>query len=112
MRRELPREKVGEISLRYEKKVYFIKEESVYNQDNGRYITKEIPIAERWADVTDTGTEAMNLLYGKILQGAKTIRIKTKVLDEFNYIVLDKQRYLVETIKTFRQEQVMYVVGS
>lgn len=98
--------------MRYERKVYFIKEESIYNQNNGRYITKEIPIAERWADVTDTGTEAMNLLYGRILQGAKTVRIKTKVLDEFNYIVIDKQRYLVETIKTFRQEQVIYVVRS
>lgn len=98
--------------MRYEKKVYFIKEESIYNRDSGRYITKEIPIAERMADVTDTGTEAMNLLYGKILQGAKTIRIKTKVHDEFNYIVIDKQRYLVETIKTFRQEQVMHVVRS
>lgn len=98
--------------MRYENKIYFIKEESIYNRDSGRYITKEIPIAERWADVTDTGTEAMNLLYGRILQGAKTVRIKTKVLDEFNYIIIDKQRYLVETIKTFRQEQVMYVVRS
>lgn len=96
--------------MRYSDTVKFVKEESFYNRDTGDYSVENIVQTERFADITDTGTEAMNLLYGKVVQGAKTIRIKTKVTEDFDYVLIGKTIYTVKMIRTLRQEQVMHLV--
>lgn len=96
--------------MRYSDTVKFVKEEEFYNRETGEYDIGNIVQTQRYADITDTGTEAMNLLYGKVVQGAKTIRIKTKVTEDFDYVLIDKTVYLVKMIRTLRQEQVMHLV--
>ncbi|WP_071025990.1 hypothetical protein [Peptoniphilus raoultii] len=96
--------------MRYSDIVKFVKEEEFYNRDSGEYSVGNIVQTERYADITDTGTEAMNLLYGKVIQGSKTIRIKAKVTEDFDYVLIDKTIYLVKMIRTLMQEQVMHLV--
>lgn len=92
--------------MRYDQKIYFVKEgEDVYDHDTGDYITTEPIKHEMWANVSDTGTERMQLIYGALKQGAITVRIQGKYEKEFDYIEVEGKKYNVDAFKTFRNDQ-------
>ena len=92
--------------MRYDTRIYFVKEgEEVYDYDTGDYITTEPIKHEAWANVSDTGTERMQLIYGALKQGAITVRIRGKYEKEFDYILVDDKKYNVDAFKTFRNDQ-------
>ena len=92
--------------MRYDKRIYFVKEgEEVYDYDTGDYITTEPIKHEAWANVSDTGTERMQLIYGALKQGAITVRIRGKYEKEFDYILVDDKKYNVDAFRTFRNDQ-------
>ena len=92
--------------MRYDTRIYFVKEgEEVYDYDTGDYITTEPIKHEAWANVSDTGTERMQLIYGALKQGAITVRIRGKYEKEFDYILVDDKKYNVDAFRTFRNDQ-------
>lgn len=92
--------------MRYDKRIYFVKEgEEVYDYDTGDYITTEPIKHEAWANVSDTGTERMQLIYGALKQGAITVRIRGKYEKDFDYIEVGDKRYNVDAFRTFRNDQ-------
>ena len=92
--------------MRSDKRIYFVKEgEEVYHYDTGDYITTEPIKHEAWANVSDTGTERMQLIYGALKQGAITVRIRGKYEKEFDYILVDDKKYKVDAFRTFRNDQ-------
>ena len=97
--------------MRYDKKVTFVKETGdKYNYSTGNYESGELELEERFCDITDTGAETMNLLYGKVVQGAKTVRVKTQLYDIFDYLIIDGKKYQIQMVQTFRHEQSYHVV--
>ena len=92
--------------MRYDTRIYFVKEgEDEYDYDTGDYVTTEPIKHEAWANVSDTGTERMQLIYGALKQGAITVRIRGKYEKEFNYILVDDKKYNVDALRTFRSDQ-------
>ena len=92
--------------MRYDTRIYFVKEgEDVYDYDTGDYITTEPTKEEAWANVSDTGTERMRLIYGNLKQGAITVRIVGKYDKEFDYIEVKGKKYNVDAFRTFRNDQ-------
>ena len=92
--------------MRYSTPIYFVKEgEDVYDYETGDYINGEPIKHEAWANVSDTGTERMQLIYGALKQGAITVRIRGKYEKEFDYILVDDKKYNVDAFRTFRNDQ-------
>ena len=92
--------------MRYSVPIYFVKEtEPVYDYETGDYIDGEPIKHEAWANVSDTGTERMQLIYGALKQGAITVRIVGKYDKEFDYIEVEGKKYNVDAFKTFRNDQ-------
>lgn len=92
--------------MRYDTRIYFVKEgEDEYDYSTGNYVTTEPIKYEAWANVSDTGTERMQLIYGALKQGAITVRIRGKYEKEFDYILVDDKKYNVDAFRTFRNDQ-------
>ena len=92
--------------MRYDQRVYFVKEgEDEYDYATGDYIATEPIKHEVWANVSDTGTERMQLIYGALKQGAITVRIVGKHDKEFDYIEVEGKKYNVDAFRTFRNDQ-------
>ena len=92
--------------MRYDTRIYFVKEgEDEYDYATGDYIATEPIKHEVWANVSDAGTERMQLIYGALKQGAITVRIVGKYDNEFDYIEVDGKKYNVDAFRTFRNDQ-------
>lgn len=92
--------------MRYDQRIYFVKEgEDEYDYDTGDYITTEPIKHEAWANVSDTGTERMRLIYGNLKQDAITVRIVGKYEETFDYIEVEGKKYNVDAFRTFRNDQ-------
>ena len=91
--------------MRYDKKVYFVTEGDEYNYDTGDYELVELVKDEAWANVSDTGTERMQLIYGALKQGAITVRIVGKYDKEFDYVQVGNKKYNADAFRTFRNDQ-------
>ena len=91
--------------MRYDKKVYFVTEGEEYNYDTGDYELVELVKHEAWANVSDTGTERMQLIYGALKQGAITVRIQGKCDEAFDYVEVDGKEYNVDAFRTFKNDQ-------
>ena len=92
--------------MRYDQRIYFVKEgEDEYDYATGDYVTPEPIKHEVWANVSDTGTERMRLIYGALKQGAITVRIVGKYDKEFDYIQVGDKKYNVDAFRTFRNDQ-------
>ena len=92
--------------MRYDQRIYFVKEgEDEYDYATGDYIATEPIKHKSWANVSDTGTERMRLIYGALKQGAITARIVGKYDKEFDYIQVGDKKYNVDAFRTFRNDQ-------
>ena len=92
--------------MRYSTAIYFVKEgEDEYDYSTGDYVTAGPIKHEVWANVSDTGTERMQLVYGALKQGAVTVRIQGEYEETFDYIEVDDKKYNVDAFRTFRNDQ-------
>ena len=92
--------------MRYDKQIYFVSQgEDEYDYATGDYVTTEPIKHEAWANVSDTGTERMQLVYGALKQGAVTVRIQGEYEETFDYIEVDDKKYNVDAFRTFRNDQ-------
>ena len=91
--------------MRYNTRIYFVTEGEEYNYDTGDYEPVELVKDEVWANVSDTDTERMQLIYGTLKQGAITVRIVGKYDKEFDYIEVEGKKYNVDAFRTFRNDQ-------
>ena len=96
--------------MRYDTKVFFLKiTPGEYNARTGDYMPDTIAEFPYWANVTDAGTETMNLVYGHLEQGAKVVRIQGSVTGEYDYLSIGGKRYRVDMVRTLRAEQTFTV---
>jgi hypothetical protein len=81
--------------MRYNTPIYFQrKQKGAYNASDGDYGPETTEEVKRYASVTDTGTDTLNLVYGqlaqggiaKIPQGSLTIRLQRAYAEPFDQI--------------------------
>lgn len=83
--------------MRYDKPIYFQKiTEGEYDTTTGNYAEDTIKETKIFADITDTRTETITLVYNGIKQGSLTIRLQRPFKDTFDYIRVDEKRYKVD----------------
>jgi hypothetical protein len=73
--------------LRYNTPIYFQrKQKGAYNANTGNYSPETVVEVKRYASVTDTGTDTLNLVYGGPKQGSLTIRLQRAYTEPFDQI--------------------------
>ena len=83
--------------MRFDTPIYFQRIEAgklnieTHNYDDD--ITVEV---KRYADVTDSGVDTLNLVYGEIKQGSKTVRIQRAYKEPFDRIRIGDKTYRVD----------------
>lgn len=80
-----------------------------YDEATGDYRDDTVSEEKRHASVTDTGTETMNLVYGSIKQGSKTVRIQTHYKKAFDRIRIGNALYRVDFERKLRTKHVFVV---
>ena len=92
--------------MRYDQRIYFVKEgEDEFDYATGDTIVTGSIKDEACANVSDTGTERMQLIYGALKQGAVTVRIQGKYEETFDYVEVENKKYNVDAFRTFRNDQ-------
>lgn len=96
--------------MRFDTPVYFqtIKA-GAYDASTGNYGEDTVTEEMRYASVTDTGAETLNLIYGEIRQGVKTIRLQNRYEKPFDRIKIGKKVYRVDRVRLLRQKQTFIV---
>ncbi len=92
--------------------VYFVKRgEPTFNEVTGNYDDSTLVRTRVDALVTDTGSKRMDLLYGKIKQNAKTVRLLQHYTAAFDYIEINGQEYHVDSDRRYRTKHTFEVSG-
>lgn len=93
--------------MRYDTPVYFqIVTKGAYNADTGDYAPDIVTEEKKYADITDSGVEALRLIYGDLKQGCKVVRLLRPYKKPFDRIRIGKKTYRVDFS---RHNKVFYV---
>ena len=83
--------------MRYDKPVFFQRiTPGEYNPDTGDYGEDTVTEVEKYASVTDSGTETIKMIYGELKQGIKTIRLQRPYTEVFDRIRIGNKVYRVD----------------
>lgn len=91
--------------MRYDREIAFVTEGArIYDEVTGDYITMPAEKIIRSAHVSDMGLEQMNLLYGKVVEQAKVVRIQGAGPVNFDYIEIGGDPYSTTLMRRLRHE--------
>lgn len=82
-----------------------------YDENTGNYETSDDIEEVVLANVTDTGTDRMNQLYGAVRQYAKTIRLNDRITRQIDEIYIDGRKYNSDKRRIYRHKTVFEVSG-
>lgn len=95
--------------MRFDKEIYFQTLTNTYDPETGDYSSVAANEVQRFADISNTNTEMLQLVYGNIKQKSLTIRLQNHYDQPFNYIRVGSTRYKVDHTKQLRTKQVFVV---
>lgn len=96
--------------MRFDTEIVFVKEaEGTYNADTGDWEDGEPEKIKDYASVTETGTEALDLIYGDVRQNSLTVRIHGRHTEPFDYILIGGKKYHVDRRRPLRRMDVFVV---
>ena len=96
--------------MRYDEPIFFQEvQRGQYNAATGDYEDGAILETMRRASVTDSGAETMNLIYGTIKQGSKTIRLQRPYREIFDRIRIGSKIYRVDFARQLESKHVFVV---
>lgn len=96
--------------MRFDKAIYFQRlTPGAYDENSGNYFDDTVSEVKRFADVTHSGVETLNLIYGKLQQDSLTIRIHQHYDEPFDYIRIGDKRYRVDFRRDLRNFSVFVV---
>lgn len=91
--------------MRYDTPIYFQKiTQGKYDPATGDYGEDTIQETCVMASVMDTRTETMQVVYGSIKQGSKTIHIQNHYDKSYDSIRIDNKIYRVDYSRIFRNK--------
>lgn len=96
--------------MRFDTPIYFLHiGPGEYNETTGNYEESEPTETKCYANVTDSGVEMLNLVYGELRQGSKVIRLLQAYNESFQYIRIGEKRYKVDFTRKLRNKQTFVV---
>ena len=72
----------------------------------GSYVTGKPKEVDRMADVTDTQTSTQQLVYGKLQEASRTVRLNGQYLEPFDHIRIGSVLYDVDAKRHLRHRSV------
>ena len=95
--------------MRYDKPVYFrATVPGEFDKASGNYGEDTITEERRYASVTDTGAQMLTMLFGKVKQGALTIRLQRPYIKAFDSIRIGDTVYSV----AFSRNKRVFVINE
>lgn len=86
--------------MRYDTPVFFQRVlPGEYNAETHCYDADEIAEVKKYADVIDTSTEQLQIVYGAVKQGSVTIHLQRPYTAAFDSIRIGEKRYRVDIAK-------------
>lgn len=96
--------------MRYDKPIYFQKVLSgEYDANTGDYGADSVEETREYASIMDTGTETMNVVYGTLKQGSKTVQLLRPHTKPFDFIRIGNRRYQVDFSRETSTKQIFVV---
>lgn len=96
--------------MRFDTPIYFQKvTKGEYDASTGNYSDDIIEETLRYADVTDTGTQSLMLIYGTIKQGSLTVRLQNNYNEPFDRLRIGSAFYKVDSSKKLRMKHILIV---
>jgi len=96
--------------MRYDCPIYFQKKiNKTYNPNTGNYEYGALEEELIYASVNDTGTETINLIYGQVRLGVKTVQIQNGYDKPFQSIRIGSKVYRVDFQRRLRTKQTFVV---
>jgi hypothetical protein len=96
--------------MRFDTPIYFQRiKPGEYDTSTGDYREDITTSVLRYASVTDSSTQTMNLVYGEIKQGSLTLRLQNHYTAPFDNIKIGKKVYRVDSVRSLRARQVFIV---
>jgi hypothetical protein len=80
-----------------------------YDAESGNYGEPTVEEAKKFASVTDSGVDTLNLVYGEIRQGSKVVRINGNYDRPFSRIRIGRRVYRVDMARPLRNKHVFVV---
>ena len=96
--------------MRFDTPVYFqtIKA-GEYDASTGNYGEDIVTEEMRYAFVTETGIETLNIIYGEIKQGVKTVRLQNYYEKPFDRLRIGNKVYRVDRARPLRLKYTLVV---
>ena len=86
--------------MRYDTPVFFQRvQPGEYNANTHNYDDDSIIEVKKYADVIDTDTQQLQLVYGTVKQGSVTVHLQRPYTAAFDYIRIGEKRYRVDVEK-------------
>ena len=101
--------------MRFDTPIYFQRiEKGAYNKNTGDYEPDKIAEVKVYANVTDAKNEALTLIYGKLKQGAKVVRLLRPFpfAAPFDRIRIGEKPYIVDFSRRNKAFYVSEVQGD
>lgn len=96
--------------MRFDTPVYFQTiEAGAYDASTGNHGEDTVTEEMRYASVTDTGNDTLNLIYGEIRQGVKTVRLQNHYDKPFDRLRIGNKVYRVDRARTLRTKYTLIV---
>lgn len=96
--------------MRYDTPVFFqLIRQGMYDPKTGDYADSDPVETKVYADVTDTGAETKQIIYGDIKRNSKVIRLQQYYTKTFNRIRIGEKQYAVDYERKLRVKQVFVV---
>lgn len=95
--------------MRTDTPIYFQTIKAEYDASTGDYSKKTVTEVQRYASVTDTGADTLNLIYGELKQGVLTVRILGHYDAPFDRIRIGATVYKVDRQRRLRQKHTFIV---
>ena len=96
--------------MRFDTPIYFQRiEPGEYDPSTGNY-GPDVPIEDkRFASVTCSTVETLNLVYGELKQGCFTVRLQTHYDKPFERIRIGEKRYRVDSARKLRSKHTFII---
>lgn len=96
--------------MRFDTQVYFQRAVAgAYDATSGDYAEGAVTETVRWASVTDSTAQTLQLVYGTLREGSLTIRLQRHYDAPFDCIRVGDKRYRVDLTRKLRHMQTFVV---
>lgn len=96
--------------MRFDTPIYFQRvTEGEYNERTGDYNAPAIVEVQRYASVTNSGTDVLQLVYGELRQGSLTVRLQNYFAEPYDRIRIGEKVYKVDMSRRLPRMQALVI---